>query len=139
MVTSSLPAPLSPKQVLLEAWGEKSEFETYAIRKVGSESVDATLFKINRQARDLIAEWEMIHFGWYAGMLPNVTAYLPNDPYSYYASTEGLGEIYGTGHEQAFDRVANGRGYHPYLNDPLLMHEQAERTRLEYLARQSQS
>src|SRR4051812_23050748 len=64
-VAETAPVPKSPHAILVEAWGDDAAFETYASRKKNGSIVDANLFEITPEERALIAEWEMIEFGWY--------------------------------------------------------------------------
>jgi hypothetical protein len=125
-VFEGAPSPISIREILTRSWGESYGFETYTIRpKIGS-MVDAMLFEITSDDRALIANWEMIEFGWYGSM--RVAARQGNGTIVL-AETEGLRE------GQAIDRVVNGLGYDTYLNERTNMFIIAEQARLEYLER----
>jgi hypothetical protein len=123
-ISDTAPAPLSPKQVIDRAWGEKSGFETYAIRPQQSSSVNATLFELTQMQRDLIAEWELVEFGWYNQMSVSVVL---EDGSQVQAVTEGFAE------GQDVDRVIDGNNYETFLADPVAMFSTAEKARLDYL------
>ena len=76
--------------------------------------------------RALIAEWEMIEFGWYKDM--DITAVL-EDGTEITVNTEGLNE------GAAIDRVVDGIDYPTYLIDPTDMYKVAEKAREDFLAR----
>ncbi len=126
VVSETAPAPLSPRQILAEAWGEDGSFETYTIRKKEGSQVMATLFELSPKERALIAEWELIEFGWYDRMQVAVDA---EDGSVIEAETEGLGE------GQNIDRVVDGQRYDAYLVNPVDMYRIAEQTRRDYLER----
>lgn len=123
-VVSTAPAPLSPRQIMVGAWGEQSNFETYAIRPKDGSTVNATLFELTQLQRDLVAEWELIEFGWYNHMSVSVTL---EDGTELQAVTEGF--ISG----QDIDRVVDGNEYETYLADPTDMFITAKKARLDYL------
>jgi hypothetical protein len=91
----------------------------------GSE-VAGRVYELTSQERALIAEWEMIEFGWYKEM--NMTAVL-EDGTSVSVNTEGLSD------GASIDRVINGIDYPTYLNDPTVMFKVAEQARDDFLAR----
>lgn len=56
--------PASPRAILEESW--PSSFESYIIRP-GKENdwVTGTIWELTPLERDLVANWELIEFGWY--------------------------------------------------------------------------
>ncbi len=127
IVTPTAPVLLSPKAIMADAWGEESDFETYVIRPAKGGEVSCCVYQLSLQERALIAEWEMIEFGWYKSM--DITAIL-EDGSEITVNTEGLSD------GASIDRVINGKDYPTYLNDPTDMFKVAEQARKEFLARQ---
>lgn len=123
-VVATAPAPLSPKQIMVGAWGENSNFEAYAIRPKEGSTVAATLFELTQLQRDLVAEWELVEFGWYDHMSAGVTL---EDGTKLEAVTEGFTR------DQAIDRTVDGQNYATFLADPAAMFATAEKARLDYL------
>lgn len=123
------PAPLSPKHIIDGAWGEQADFETYAIRPAQGSTVSATLFELTPLQRALVAEWELIEFGWYDRMQVDVDL---EDGTKIQAETEGFVS------NQDIDRTVDGRHYENFLADPRAMLETAEKARLDYLAQLEQ-
>ncbi|MDB5175696.1 MAG: hypothetical protein JWM81_554 [Candidatus Saccharibacteria bacterium] len=123
-VSDAAPVALSPKQIINSAWGEQSNFETYAIRPSQSSTVSAVLFELTPLQRALVAEWELIEFGWYDRM--NVTVEL-EDGTTLQAETEGFAN------DQHIDRVVEGEGYETFLANPTAMFKTAEKARSDYL------
>lgn len=123
-VSDTAPATLSPKMVIDGAWGKKSGFETYAIRPHEGSSVSATLFELTHPQRDLVAEWELVEFGWYNQMPVMVVL---EDGSQVQAITEGF--VQG----QDIDRVVDGQIYETFLADQNAMYEAAEKARVDYL------
>jgi hypothetical protein len=130
VVVPGAPAPLSIREILEDPgnWGPNSGFETYTIRRKQGGLVLASLFKLTQEQRALVAEWEMIPYGWYEEMsvIGNVWGVTLG------ADTEGLRQ------GQEIDRVVDGINYETYLIDPAKMHEVAVKTRKEYYERQTQ-
>jgi hypothetical protein len=126
VVAPTAPVPLSPKAIMVDSWGESSDFETYVIRHAKGSEVAGRVYELTSQERALIAEWEMIEFGWYKEM--NMTAVL-EDGTSVSVNTEGLSD------GASIDRVINGIDYPTYLNDPTVMFKVAEQARDDFLAR----
>lgn len=127
VIAPTAPVPLSPKAIMVGAWGEEGEFETYAIRPAKDSQVTGRVYELTAQERALIAEWEMIGFGWYKEM--DITAVL-EDGTEITVNTEGLSD------GASVDRVVDGMDYPTYLNDPTHMFKVAEQARLDFLARQ---
>lgn len=122
--SDAAPAPLSPKEIIDNAWGDNSGFETYAIRPHLGSIVSGTLFELTQLQRDLVAEWELIKFGWYDDMSVTVTL---DDSTQLEVVTEGFTS------GQEIDRVVDGQNYETFLADPAAMFATAEKTRLDYL------
>lgn len=125
-VAVTAPVPLSPKSIMVDAWGESSDFETYVIRNAKGGEVTGRVYELTPQERALVAEWEMIEFGWYKEM--DMTAMLENGT-EVIVNTEGLSD------GASVDRVVDGKDYPTYLNDPTDMFKVAEQVRLDFLAR----
>lgn len=123
-VLTTAPAPLSPRQIIDGAWGMESGFETYAIRPKEGSEVSATLFELTPLQRALVAEWEMIEFGWYDRQTVSVEH---EDGTHLQAQTEGFFS------NQEIDRVVDGQNYESFLADPAEMFRVAEKTRIDYL------
>ena len=123
---ATAPVPQSPRQIVARAWGEEGNFETYTIRRKEGASVQATLFRLSALERELVAEWELVEFGWYDRMTVEVET---EDGTKLRAETEGIG----TGQEVA--AVVDGRRYETFLMDPKTMFQTAEKARLEYMHR----
>jgi hypothetical protein len=132
VIAEGSPVPLSVRDILEDDgnWGKDSGFETYAIRRKQGSVVIGSLFELTPVQRALIAEWEMIEFGWYAPMEVVVRR---EDVSEVTAQTEGLGD------GQEIDRVVDGQNYPTYLNNPEKMHTIAEKTRQEYYERLAQN
>jgi hypothetical protein len=124
-LASTAPVPKSPKEIMVGSWGENSDFETYTIRPSEGNAVSGNVFELTSLERALIAEWEMIEFGWYKRM--NIIAML-EDGTEITVETEGLGD------DQLVDRVIDGIDYPNYLNDSIGMYTMADKVRAEYLA-----
>lgn len=134
--TPGIVAPGAPSNVPVrelleqeESWGKGGDFETYAIRPQGSSLVDGTLFGLTAEERELVAEWEMIDYGWYDAMQVMVRA---ESGLEFEAQTEGFMR------GQPVDRVVDGNSYPTYLNDLAKMRAVANLTREQFLARQNQ-
>lgn len=127
VVAPTAPVPLSPKAIMVDAWGEEADFETYVIRPVKGGQVAGRVYELTEQERALIAEWEMIEFGWYKEL--DMTAVL-EDGTEITVNTEGLSD------DASVDRVVDGMDYPTYLNDPTDMFKVAEQAREDFLARQ---
>ena len=128
VVSTNAPVPKSPKEIMVGSWGEGSSFETYTIRRKDSGTVTGNVFEVTTKERALIAEWEMIEFGWYKRM--NVAATL-EDGTKITVEAEGLED------GQSFDRVVDGMNYPTYLNDPAVMFKMAESVRQDFLANEA--
>jgi hypothetical protein len=123
------PVQLSIREILEsdDSWGKDSDFKTYTIRRKQGGVVLGSLFSLTEQQRKLIAEWEMIEYGWFEAM--KVRVELP-DASRAVAETEGLR------HGQAIDRVIKGLHYPRYINDKDKMLAMAAKIRRDYLDRQ---
>jgi hypothetical protein len=128
VVAPTAPVPLSPKAIMVDSWGESNNFETYVIRSAIGSVVIGRVYELTAQERALIAEWEMIEFGWYKKM--DITAVL-EDGTEISVNTEGLSD------GASVDRVVDGTDYPTYLNDPTNMFKVAKQAREDYLARQN--
>jgi hypothetical protein len=126
VVAPTAPVPLSPKAIMADAWGKKSGFETYAIRPAKGREVRGRVYKLTTEERALIAEWEMIEFGWYKEM--DMKAVL-EDGTEVTVNAEGLSD------GASIDRVVDGMDYPTYLNDPTNMFKIAEQTQKAFLER----
>lgn len=129
-VAPTAPVPISVKDIMIDSWGQGNDFETYTVRPREGSMVDGMLFQLSPEERALIAEWELIEFGWYERM--PITVVLEN-------GSEKLAETEGLRDGQEIDRVVDGRQYSTYLNDPADMYRIAEKSRREYFERQAQS
>lgn len=128
-VVSTAPVPVAAREIMIDSWGQQSDFETYTVRPREGSMVDGMLFELSPEERALISEWELIEFGWYE-RLP-VTVVL-EDGSEKLAETEGLRD------GQEIDRVVSGSRYSTYLNDPADMYKIAKKSRREYFERQAQ-
>ena len=126
-ISSVAPVPKSPKSIMIESWGKSSSFETYTIRHMAGGRVAGAVFELSKVERALIAEWEMIEFGWYKRM--QLIAVL-EDGTKVTVENEGLGD------NQDIDRAVDGLDYPTYLNDPTEMFKVADKAREDYLLRQ---
>jgi hypothetical protein len=126
-VAEGSPSPLSVRELLEQTWGPNSKFETYIIRPNPVSTVLGNLFKLTEKQWALVAEWEMVEYGWYKRMFVDIRQ---SKSLAAQAETEGLRE------GQDVDRVVDGIGYKTYLNDKGLMIQKAEQTRLAYMARE---
>jgi hypothetical protein len=126
IILADAPAPVSPFTTIAATW-HGTEFETYTIRRKKNSQVKGQVFELTEQERALIAEWEMIEFGWYKRM--QVSAILENGEIIT-AETEGLGD------DQEIDRSVGGLDYPTYLNKKEDMLRNAKEVRKKYLARQ---
>jgi hypothetical protein len=128
IVSPTAPIPKSPKELIRASWGDGSDFETYTAQYRAGSMIAGNIFRLTLQERALIANWELIEFGWYKRM--NVTATL-KDGTMVTVETEGLGD------GQQIDRVVDGMNYPSYLNNPTRMFEIAARVREDFLALES--
>lgn len=127
VIAPTAPVQLSPKKIMISAWGEESDFETYVIRPAKGGRVAGRVYELTEQERALIAEWEMVEFGWYKGV--NMTAIL-EDGAEITVNAEGLSD------GASIDRVIDGMDYPTYLNNPTDMFKAARQTREDFFARQ---
>jgi hypothetical protein len=119
------PAPVSPKKILKDSWGE--DFETYII-KPGEETdeVTGTIWELTPLERELVRDWELVDFGWYKDMKGKAVTL---DGEDIVVQTEGLRE------GQEIDREVNDKNYKPFLNRLEDFQRVAEKSRREYLER----
>jgi hypothetical protein len=126
IILPTAPIPRSPKSIMIGPWGENSDFQTYVIRYSSAGEVACRIFEISPLERALVAEWEMIAFGWFKEM--NLKAYL-EDGSEIAVTTEGLND------DGLIKRVVDGINYPDYLLDPEQMCNVATKARLDFLAR----
>lgn len=123
-VSPSAPEPISPLEIMGPAWRNKGKFETYGIRPQPGSEVGATLFRLTKEQRAAIAEWELVPFDWYQIMSVDVA--LP-DGAVIQAETEGFNN------NQAIDRVVDGGNYITYLSNQDAMLAVAEEVRPDFI------
>lgn len=124
-VPTTSPVTISPKKIITDEWGH-SNFETYTIRRANGTQVRGRVYELTPQERALVAEWEMIEYGWYQSM--DITATL-EDGTKLIVNTEGLRD------GSLIDRIVDGLEYPTYLNEQSVMLASATQTREDYFMR----
>lgn len=125
-LSATAPLPFTPKELIINSWGRESTFETYVIRRKKGSRVNGCVFELTPLERALIAEWEMIEFGWYKRMHLKATLETGEEKEIETEGFDGSEEI---------DRVVDGLNYPTYLNEKEDMLKAAENVRKEYLKR----
>jgi hypothetical protein len=125
VVSPDAPVPKSAREIMHASWGDRQDFETYTIRPRAGSTVSGNVFELTPLERALIAEWEMIEFGWFKRM-PLVA--MLEDGTEITIETEGLGD------NQEIARILDGTDYPTYLIDPSDMFQMAETVRKDFLA-----
>ena len=128
IVLKTAPASFSPRQNIADNW--PNTFESYVIRHDSENEVVGTLWELTPEQRELIKDWELVEFGWYQDTSVEVQT---EDGQKVRVQTEILGE------GQEVDRQVDGKDYNPWLMSPEEMIRIAERSRLEYFKRMSES
>lgn len=126
-ILSTAPAPISPRQTILDA-GWDNSFKSYTM-KPGSESdiVSGTIWELTPLERELVRNWELIDFGWYQDRTDIMAKTLD------YQNIKVETEILGDGQE--IDREVDGRNYNTWLLSPEDFKRNATKVREEYFAR----
>jgi hypothetical protein len=121
----SAPVPISPRKILEGNWPQT--FTSYIIKKDSEGEVAGTIWELTEEERALVADWELIEFGWYKYINARAET---EDGQQVSVQTEGLRDV------QEVDRIVDGRNYETWLNPPEDFERIAARSRLEYFERQ---
>lgn len=123
-VSPTAPANISPRDLLMESWGE--DFLSYVIMPNPEGRVSGVIWELTSDERERMRDWELVDFGWYEDC--EGTARTANGQVILVMSQR-------LGIQQSVDHIVDGLNYETWLDSPAKFIEVAEKARREYDSR----
>lgn len=127
-ISPTAPVPISPRKILENNW--PSDFTSYIIKEDPQSEVHGTIWELTEEERALVADWELVEFGWYKYIEAKA---IDHNGQAVSVRTEGLRE------GQQVDAEVDGMNYETWLNPPEDFVRVATRSCKDYYERKRNS